>query len=383
MAGTYPARPRAADVDMRPLPARFQDAALFVQPLLPVALPRLSPAELRRRRCAVVSRLASRLNDWTRDHSPRGRPGAPVELAAWRAAVPPGEWAAGEAAQACAVYGCPRGIVRAAVRRIVRQHAKRVLSGRWRRDFAAVQRVRAYQRTLPRLLACAPRDRRIVRSRRRGVSWSRIAERERVTVRTCHLAAPRLARLADLRAGAPGAVGCETSQPSGSGSDPIHLYSLKRSTTAAGRTTRARRAAMERPAAGHRRPATLPQEAATDTPRTTARRAGYRRGLSGRPAPRHAPRSAFEVARRVAFRLLCIEPPLGSDALLSALDAELQPRGLVLDDGALVRASRSALHLWRRRYPDRDVQRAAARGRAILAALPDHARWWDEPESAG
>lgn len=87
-----------------------------------------------------------------------------------------------------------------AARRALRGHRAAVQSGRWRRLWGAVQARRARKRSLPRLEACAARDRGIVRMRRRGASWRQLAASAGVSPACAFGAGARLERGKRMRA---------------------------------------------------------------------------------------------------------------------------------------------------------------------------------------
>ena len=129
-------RPRAADVGVRPVPPRSRGAQ---QRPLPGLRPVLGPALVRKLRREAVSRVGSWLNYATIHVRPRARPGAPLDCAAWAAALPAWREVEAQMCEAARRYGrAPREIA-PAVRRLYRRHCAGVASGEFAREQGLLQ----------------------------------------------------------------------------------------------------------------------------------------------------------------------------------------------------------------------------------------------------
>ena len=93
---------------------------------------------------------------------PRARPGAPLDCAAWSAALPAWREVEAQMCESARRYGRgPRGSSRRCAG-CIGGTAPASRRAEFAREQGLLQSARAYQRTLPRLALCAPRDRRAV-----------------------------------------------------------------------------------------------------------------------------------------------------------------------------------------------------------------------------
>ena len=338
-------RPRAADVGVRPVPPRSRGAQ---QRPLPGLRPLLGPALVRKLRRQAVSRVGSWLNYATIRVRPRARPGAPLDCAAWSAALPAWREVEAQMCEAARRYGrAPREIA-PAVRRLYRRHCAGVASGEFAREQGLLQSTRAYQRTLPRLALCARRDRRAVALRRRGGNWSEVARRCSCSVRTAQGASERLARLKHWENGRLSA-GRYVQRASLTRVPNSQISSISKVCTPPEGRLRTRASRAE--------PAT-----AVSPSRGTFRRAGYgRAGRRERPRV-DGPPAALSVharLRRIGFALLCRHPGLRADPdeLADALKWAAARRRLDYNGRIVSAAGAAAWALWRRRGPEAEAAR--------------------------
>ena len=336
-------RPRAADVGVRPVPPRSRGAQ---QRPLPGLRPVLGSALVRKLRREAVSRVGSWLNYATIRVRPRARPGAPLDCAAWSAALPAWREVEAQMCEAARRYGrAPREIA-PTVRRLYRRHCADVASGEFAREQGLLQSTRAYQRTLPRLALCAPRDRRAVALRRRGGNWAEVARRCGCSVRTAQGAGARLERLKHWE------NGCL------SAGQYVQRASLIRVPDSQIRSTQN---VCTPPVGRLRAGASRAEPAAAVSPsRGTFGWAGYgRAGRRERPRATGPPAalSVHARLRRIGFALLCRYPGLRADPdeLADALKWAAARRRLDYNGRIVEAAGAAAWALWRRRWPEAAV----------------------------
>ena len=332
-------RPRAADVGVRPVPPRSRGAQ---QRPLPGLRPVLGPALVRKLRRQAVSRVGSWLNYATIRVRPRARPGAPLDCAAWSAALPAWREVEAQMCESARRYGRGPCEIAPTVRRLYRRHCAGVASGEFAREQGLLQSTRAYQRTLPRLALCGPRDRRAVALRRRGGNWSDVARRCGCSVRTAQGASERLERLKHWENGRLSA-GQYVQRASLIRVPDSQIRSTQNVCTPPGGRLRARGWRAESAAAVSSSPGTFGW-------------AGY-----GRAGRRERPRAAGPPAalsvharlRRIGFALLCRCPGLRADpgALADALKWAAARRRLDYNGRSAQAAGAAAWALWRRQGP--------------------------------
>ena len=328
---------------MRPVPPRSRGAQ---HRPLPGLRPVLGPALVRKLRREAVSRVGSWLNYATIHVRPRARPGAPLDCAAWSAALPAWREVEAQMCEAARRYGrAPREIA-PAVRRLYRRHCASVASGEFAREQGLLQSTRAYQRTLPRLALCRPRDRRAVALRRRGGNWSEVARRCGCSVRTAQGASERLERLKNWENGRLSAGQYVQRASLIRVLDSQICRKSKVCTPPAGRL---------RAGARRARPA-----ASVSTSAATFGWAGYgRAGRRERPRAAEPPvaLSVHARLRRIGFALLCRQPGLRADpeALADALKWAAARRHLDYNGRIVSAAGAAAWALWRRRGPEAAV----------------------------
>ena len=299
----------------------------------------LGPALVRKLRREAVSRVGSWLNYATIHVRPRARPGAPLDCAAWAAALPAWREVEAQMCEAARRYGrAPREIA-PAVRRLYRRHCAGVASGEFAREQGLLQSTRAYQRTLPRLALCARRDRRAVALRRRGGNWSEVARRCGCSVRTAQGASARLERLKHWENGRLSA---------GQYVQRASLVRVPNSQTRSTQNVCTPPAGRLRAGARRARPAT----AVSSSPRTFGW-AGYgRAGRRERPRAAGPPvaQSVHARLRRIGFALLCRQPGLRADPdeLADALKWAAARRRLDYNGRIVSAAGAAAWALWRR-----------------------------------
>ena len=333
-------RPRAADVGVRPVPPRRHGAPQH-RPL-PGLRPVLRPALVRKLRREAVSRVGSWLNYATIRVRPRAQPGAPLDCAAWSAALPAWREVEAQMCEAARRYGWGACEIEPTVRRLYRRHCADVASGEFAREQGLLQSTRAYQRSLPRLALCGPRDRRAVALRRRGRNWAEVARRCGCSVRTAKGAGARLERLGQWETGRRSA------------GQFVQRASLVRVPDSQIRSTQnVCTPPTGRLRAGARR--TRPAAAVSSSAGTFGW-AGY-----GRAGRRERPRAAGPPValsvharlRRIGFALLCRYPGLRADPdeLADALKWAAAHRRLDYNGRIVSAAGAAAWALWQRREP--------------------------------
>ena len=324
---------------MRPVPPRSRGEQ---QRPLPGLRPVLGPALVRKLRREAVSRVGSWLNYVTLRVRPRARPGAPLDCAAWSAALPAWREVEAQMCESARRYGRGPRELEPTVRRLYRRHCASVASGEFAREQGLLQSARAYQRTLPRLALCAPRDRRAVALRRRGAPWADVARRCSCSVRTAQGASERLERLKNWGNGRLSATQF-VQRASLTRVLDSQIQSTKNVCTPSVGRLRARANRAE------------PAAAVSSSPRTFGW-AGYgwvgRRERARAPGP-PAALSVHARLRRIGFALLCRQPGLRADpgALADALKWAAARRRLDYDGRLVSAAGAAAWTLWRRRWP--------------------------------
>ena len=341
-------RPRAADVGVRPVSPRRHGAQ---QRPLPGLRPILGPALVRKLRREAVSRVGSWLNYATIHVRPRARPGAPLDCAAWSAALPAWREVEAQMCEAARRYGRGPCEIEPTVRRLYRRHCAGVASGEFAREQGLLQSTRAYQRTLPRLALCGPRDRRAVALRRRGGNWSDVARRCGCSVRTAQGASERLERLKHWENGRLSAGQYVQRASLIRVPDSQICRASKVCTPPEGRL----RARASRPVVD-RRPGAELRAAVSSSPGTFGW-AGYERaGRQERPRAAGPPAalSVHARLRRIGFALLCQYPGLRAnpDELADALKWAAARRRLDYNGRIVSAAGAAAWALWRRRWPE-------------------------------